>query len=106
VCIRLQLWRSAGVMIGDSPWFGAGRTDTFNDVLQTQAASGRVSARVASGFGEPHNDMLQMLTGLACLAVLRCSLFTVRHWRYFYAGSVRTIPRPHVPPPRWCFGAK
>jgi len=63
VCVRLQLWRTAVGMIEDSPWLGAGRVDTFNDALQTQAEQGRVLPFVADGFGEPHNDMLQMLSG-------------------------------------------
>jgi len=70
VCIRLQLWRTAASMFADSPWVGAGRIDTFNDALQAQAAQGKVSAYVASGFGEPHNDMLQMLAGFGLVGGL------------------------------------
>jgi len=67
VCVRLQLWRTASAMIEDSPWFGAGRTDTFNDALQAQATQGLVAPEVARGFGEPHNDMLQMLASFGIL---------------------------------------
>jgi len=97
VCIRLQLWRTATAMIEDSPWFGAGRTDTFNNALQAQAAKGRVAPEVASGFGEPHNDMLHMLAsfglfgGIALLIVYGAPLAVfLRRFRSNHPDASRT----------------
>jgi len=97
VCIRLQLWRTAVAMFEDSPWFGAGRTDTFNNALQTQAANGSVSPFVASGFGEPHNDMLHMLAsfgilgGIALIIVYGAPLAVfVRRFRSDHHYAART----------------
>jgi len=96
VCIRLQLWRTAAAMFEDSPWFGAGRTDTFNNALQTQAANGNVSPFVASGFGEPHNDMLHMLAsfgilgGIALIIIYGAPLAVfVRRFRSDYPDAAR-----------------
>lgn len=75
VCIRLQLWRASVDMVEKHPWFGLGATNRFPDELQARVAEGIVAPFVAADFGEPHNDMLYMLTsfgllgGVALLAV-------------------------------------
>ncbi|WP_187639840.1 O-antigen ligase family protein [Achromobacter insolitus] len=75
VCIRLQLWRASVDIVEQHPWFGLGSTNRFADELQARVAQGVVAPFVAEDFGEPHNDMLYMLTsfgllgGLALLAV-------------------------------------
>lgn len=75
VCIRLQLWRASADMIEQHPWFGLGSTAKFSPELHARATTGMVAPFVAEDFGEPHNDMLQMLTsfgllgGIALLAV-------------------------------------
>ncbi|MHC0510535.1 O-antigen ligase family protein [Achromobacter aegrifaciens] len=75
MCIRLQLWRASADMVEQHPLFGLGATNKFPDELQARVAQGTVAPFVAEGFGEPHNDMLYMLTsfgllgGLALLAV-------------------------------------
>lgn len=67
VCIRLQLWRASVEMIEAEPAFGLGSPARFAPELQARVASGVVSPFVAKDFGEPHNDMLHMLSsyGLA-----------------------------------------
>lgn len=75
MCIRLQLWRASMDMVEQHPWFGLGGTNKFPDELQARVAQGTVAPFVAEDFGEPHNDMLYMLTsfgllgGFALLAV-------------------------------------
>ncbi len=60
VCIRLQLWRAAWGMMLDNPLKGVGPSG-FTRGLSELAAQGRVSPFVAGGFGEPHNDLLDVL---------------------------------------------
>ncbi|WP_251878295.1 O-antigen ligase family protein [Achromobacter sp. Marseille-Q4954] len=67
VCIRFQLWRASVQMVEASPWTGLGSTDKFQNELQARVATGVVSPFVASDFGEPHNDMLHMLTSFGLL---------------------------------------
>lgn len=67
VCIRFQLWRASVQMVEAAPWTGLGSTDKFQDELQARVATGVVSPFVASDFGEPHNDMLHMLTSFGLL---------------------------------------
>ncbi|MBO9330463.1 O-antigen polymerase [Achromobacter xylosoxidans] len=67
VCIRFQLWRASAQMVEASPWTGLGATDKFQAELQARVATGVVSPFVASDFGEPHNDMLHMLTSFGLL---------------------------------------
>lgn len=62
VCIRLQLWRASVEMIEAEPAFGLGSPARFAPELQARVASGVVSPFVAKDFGEPHNDMLHMLS--------------------------------------------
>lgn len=62
VCIRLQLWRASVEMIEADPAFGLGSPARFAPELQAKVASGVVSPFVAKDFGEPHNDMLHMLS--------------------------------------------
>lgn len=61
MCIRLQLWRSAWAMFEAQPATGVGNGVRFTQELKRRADEGKVSAYVAEGFGEAHNDMLMAL---------------------------------------------
>ena len=67
VCIRLQLWRASRQMIEEHPLFGLGNTQRFMPELEARVATGVVSPFVSQNFGEPHNDMLHMLTSYGVL---------------------------------------
>ena len=54
-------------MLEQSPWFGLGGTNHFQDALKEQAKQGRVSTKTAAQFGEPHNDVILMLAGYGLL---------------------------------------
>jgi O-antigen ligase len=70
VCIRLQLWRASVQMIEAEPLFGLGSPARFAPELQARVATGVVSPFVAQDFGEPHNDMLHMLSSYGLLGGL------------------------------------
>lgn len=74
VCIRLQLWRATSQMIEAEPVFGLGGSDRFVPELEARVATGVVSPFVAQDFGEPHNDMLQMLASYGLLGGLALAL--------------------------------
>ncbi|ARP96986.1 O-antigen ligase family protein [Bordetella genomosp. 13] len=61
MCIRLQLWRSAWAMFEAQPATGVGNGVRFTQELKRRADEGKVSAYVAEGFGEAHNDMLMAM---------------------------------------------
>ncbi|WP_144631429.1 O-antigen ligase family protein [Bordetella genomosp. 13] len=61
MCIRLQLWRSAWAMFQAHPWTGVGNGARFVEELKLRGQQGKVSAYVAEGFGETHNDLLMAL---------------------------------------------
>lgn len=67
VCIRLQLWRASRQIIEEHPLFGLGNTQRFIPELEARVATGVVSPFVSQNFGEPHNDMLNMLTSYGVL---------------------------------------
>jgi len=68
VCIRLQLWRAAWEMFKSSPVVGIGGGE-FRERLDTYRQQGRVSAHVAQGYGEAHNDMLFYLATYGLLGL-------------------------------------
>lgn len=62
ICIRFQLWRASIDMLSERPVIGNGSKRYFNDYLQNESyPKGIVSEFVASGWGEPHNDMFLYL---------------------------------------------
>ncbi|OZI28162.1 O-antigen polymerase [Bordetella genomosp. 1] len=67
ICVRLQLWRSALGMIASDPLTGFGGSRGFQQRMGQLGAEGKVSPYVASGFGEPHNDMLEVLASYGIL---------------------------------------
>jgi len=75
ICIRLQLWHSAWGMFKAEPLVGVGGGDRFRERLRTLHEEGKVSAFVATRFGETHNDVLFFLAtyglpgGLGILAI-------------------------------------
>ncbi|MGE8687197.1 MAG: O-antigen ligase family protein [Achromobacter sp.] len=77
VCIRLQLWRATSQMIEAEPIFGLGSPARFGPELQARVATGVVSPFVAQDFGEPHNDMLQMLSSYGLLGGLALALLYI-----------------------------
>jgi O-antigen ligase len=63
ICIRMQLWRAAWDMFRQNPWVGNGSERLFNTALRERVNQGLVSPYVAEEFGEPHNDMMAVLSG-------------------------------------------
>lgn len=70
VCIRMQLWRVAVLSFAEHPWDGLGTMDAFSGALEAHVPKGMVSSFVSKNFGEPHNDMLQVLSSYGVLAGL------------------------------------
>lgn len=97
MCIRLQLWRSAWAMFKETPWTGVGNGAQFVAGLKQRAQEGQVSAYVAEGFGETHNDMLMAMAlyglpgglGLLALYLAPACLF-LRRMRRDHPQAART----------------
>ncbi|WP_454696929.1 O-antigen ligase family protein [Achromobacter aegrifaciens] len=94
VCIRLQLWRAASQMIEVEPIFGLGGSDRFVPELEARVATGVVSPFVAQDFGEPHNDMLQMLASYGLLGGLALTLLYFVPAGIFLRRMTTTNPQP------------
>ena len=67
--IRLQLWHASWLMFKQNPWAGVGASN-FRAELAELNALGIVTPRVASDFGEPHNDFLGALAAYGMLGFL------------------------------------
>lgn len=94
VCIRLQLWRATSEMIEAEPIFGLGGTARFVPELEARVATGVVSPFVAQDFGEPHNDMLQMLASYGLLGGLALALLYFVPAGIFLRRMTATNPEP------------
>lgn len=94
VCIRLQLWRATTQMIEAEPLFGLGSSDRFVPELEARVATGVVSPFVAQDFGEPHNDMLQMLVSYGLLGGLALALLYIAPACIFLRRMTATNPEP------------
>lgn len=94
VCIRLQLWRATSQMIEAEPIFGLGGSDRFVPELEARVATGVVSPFVAQDFGEPHNDMLQMLASYGLLGGLALALLYFVPAGIFLRRMTATNPEP------------
>lgn len=94
VCIRLQLWRASIEMFEAEPLFGLGTPARFAPELQARVASGVVSPFVARDFGEPHNDMLQMLSSYGLLGGLGLALLYGVPAGFFLRRLAAANPEP------------
>ncbi|MEI2417705.1 O-antigen ligase family protein [Orrella sp. JC864] len=70
VCIRVQLLHASWLMFRENPLTGVGGRDAFQQQLQELSRKGLVTERVASDFGEPHNDLLYYLATYGLLVFL------------------------------------
>lgn len=61
VCIRMQLAEASWSMFKRHPWIGVGDREGFLTELAELQRQGVVTKRVASSFGEPHNDLVYYL---------------------------------------------
>lgn len=94
VCIRLQLWRASVEMIEAEPLVGLGTPARFIPELQARVARGVVSPFVAQDFGEPHNDMLQMLSSYGLLGGLGLALLYCVPAGFFLRRLAAPNPAP------------
>lgn len=78
ICIRFQLWRASIDMLNERPLAGNGSKRYFNDYLQQESfKKGIVSTYVATGWGEPHNDMFLALSSYGYLGGLALFLIYI-----------------------------
>ncbi|MGE8628519.1 O-antigen ligase family protein [Achromobacter denitrificans] len=97
VCIRLQLWRATTQMLEAEPVFGLGSPSRFVPELEARVATGVVSPFVAKEFGEPHNDMLQMLSSYGLLGGLALALlYLVPAWFFLRRLTISNPPSARV----------
>lgn len=98
LCIRLQLWRAAWGMFTKRPIAGNSDTRLFRSTMQKESLpEGVVSERVATDWGEPHNDILHALAsfglpgGLALFAVFMAPAWTFgRRLAFSHPPDTRT----------------
>ncbi len=74
--------------------FGLGGTARFVPELEARVATGVVSPFVAQDFGEPHNDMLQMLASYGLLGGLALALLYFVPAGIFLRRMTATNPEP------------
>ncbi|SAI72037.1 LPS ligase-like protein [Bordetella ansorpii] len=70
---RLEMWRTAGHIWRQAPWFGVG-AGRWPQALAQEQANGQADSYI-KGFSHPHNDYFQMLAekGIVGLALLLAS---------------------------------
>ncbi|WP_415792417.1 O-antigen ligase family protein [Bordetella tumulicola] len=67
--IRMQLATASWLMFKESPWTGVG-AGNFREKLAEFRDQGIVTPKVASDYGEPHNDFLGALAGYGMFGLL------------------------------------
>lgn len=71
VCIRLQLWGAATDLWKRNFWLGTGNDRNFQKEMQEYyLPKGQVSEKVASGWGEPHNDYLRAASSFGLIGLI------------------------------------
>ncbi|OZI75141.1 O-antigen ligase family protein [Bordetella genomosp. 12] len=75
--IRMQLWQASWLMFKEHPLVGVGAPN-FREELGRFEQQGIVTARVATDYGEPHNDFLAALAGYGLIGLLSfCALYFI-----------------------------